>query len=83
MIDKHTPHHQLTHHRLIMTNKYIMSEYHFGFVFTLTSCHFIAQLCLLESLALMGAFEVKRMPLLDNLKASLAMVMKIAFVLSF
>jgi solute carrier family 35 protein E3 len=65
---------------LIITNKVIMKTYNFPFVFTLTTCHFLAQALLLETFSLTGVFEAKKMPFNDNAKLGAAMVASVAFM---
>jgi len=65
---------------IILVNKVIMKTYHFNFVFSLTSLHFIVQAIVLELLSRVGIIQSKPMPALDAVLTALCGVGSIAFM---
>jgi len=57
-----------------------MVTYQFNFVFTLSALHFLSQAIALEFVGIIGVFERKRLPFLQNVLTGLAGVASIVFM---
>jgi len=65
---------------IIIILKIIMYTYGFGFVLTLTFCHFFCQMITLETAAFLGLFQAKRIPFQENFIVASSMVASVMFM---
>jgi solute carrier family 35 protein E3 len=65
---------------IILVNKTIMSKFHFNYVFTLTTLHFVAQAIVMEICVWMGIIKAGKLPMKDNILTAACGVASIAFM---